>query len=301
MKYLLAFLLLCGSVFGQISPSLLDGETNSIAIVNDTERRLHAGKLFTYSVTQLLDDIAVKQVAHLTPGGTVDDGDIFTIIIEDASVVVVVDGEANIAEIVDTMVTDCEASTNNYFADIAWTDGTTHLIATAGVAGRGFVVTETVEDVEGGTDDATFVVSLEETPNTPKILDFLIKTGAKRVHIVFIATGEKVTTVKLHTNTLRFPGIVQDTYNRKLGAGSPLTTISKYPTRATAFNGVNVPFITTFGLATGIGAGAVISGGHSRDQDEWIMPASESWLITIETTTDDNQANFQINWYEIAE
>ena len=298
MKYLLAFLLLCGSAFGQISPSLLDGETNSIATVDDAEREIHEGKMWHFSEIDTLDTTEVAQVITLTPA-TVEIGDIFTVTINGLSAAFAcsagADEAARVQNVVEGLDTELDNQLEDVWTDINWTEDNAKVIATSVTLGRGFELTLTTTD-GGGADTQTFVQATTQA-NVPDKLEYLITTtSAKDAHLVFSATGQKITTLTFYRDCTRTGGIVKTAYNHNGASTETQTaTLTAYPVGSGDGTAV---FLDKWGIAAGTGATTTLGGGGTRNANEWIIEKSGAYLLVIEGITDADDVTVQLDWYE---
>lgn len=106
---------------------------------------------------------AQAQVSTLTPGGTIEAGDIFNVILTgedgvDQTEAVVATG-TTVAQVCDDIVLQCNASTQTLFRNVTFSDQTTHVDVTANAPGVPFYLSETTTESGGGAADAqTFVV-----------------------------------------------------------------------------------------------------------------------------------------------
>ena len=98
---------------------------------------------------------AIAQVDTLTPGGTIEVGDIFTTTINGKSVSVTATA-TTVANVCTLMTAAFNASTEPEFAEITAADATTHVTLTSDTAGVPFTATATETD-GGGADTQTFI------------------------------------------------------------------------------------------------------------------------------------------------
>ena len=106
---------------------------------------------------------AQAQVSTLTPGGTIEAGDIFNVVLtgEDgvAQTEAVVATGTTVAQVCDDIVLQCSASTQTLFRRVTFTDQTSRVDVSANAPGVPFYLTETTTETGGGTaDDQTFAV-----------------------------------------------------------------------------------------------------------------------------------------------
>lgn len=112
------------------------------------------------------------QIDTLTPGGTIEVGDEFTVILtgEDGSVnskLVVATG-TSVAQVCDDIIADIAGlseATYPLFHEITWSDETTHVQAVAKTEGKPFYLTETTTESGGGAADAQTFVQATTTAN----------------------------------------------------------------------------------------------------------------------------------------
>ena len=108
-------------------------------------------------------ETAQAQVSTLTPGGTIEAGDIFNVVLtgEDgvAQTEAVVATGTTVAQVCDDIVLQCSASTQTLFRRVTFTDQTSRVDVSANAPGVPFYLTETTTETGGGTaDDQTFAV-----------------------------------------------------------------------------------------------------------------------------------------------
>jgi hypothetical protein len=106
----------------------------------------------------------VAQVSTLTPGGTIEAGDVFNVILTDengtATTVAVTATGTSVAQTVADIVSACGSSTNSLFTALTWTDSTSLVTVTAKSPGVPFYLTETTTESGGGSaDNQTFAVA----------------------------------------------------------------------------------------------------------------------------------------------
>ncbi len=93
---------------------------------------------------------AVRQVSTLTPGGTIEADDVFNVILtgEDntSQTEAVTAGGTTVAAVCDSIVAQCNASTQSLFKQVTFTDGTSVVTVSAKVAGVPFYLTETTTE-----------------------------------------------------------------------------------------------------------------------------------------------------------
>lgn len=109
--------------------------------------------------------LAVAQVDTLTPGGTIEVGDIFIVTINGKSCSYSATG-TTVASVVTGLVAALQAMTAEEFTEITWTDSTTHVTATAVTAGKPFTITVNTTESNGGAADAQTFVQATTTDAT---------------------------------------------------------------------------------------------------------------------------------------
>lgn len=122
---------------------------------------------------------AVRQIATLTPGGTIEADDVFNVILTDESNVsqteAVTAGGTTVAAVCDAIVAQCAASTQSLFKKVQFTDSTSHVTVSARVAGVPFYLSETTTEAGGGGQDnqtfAAVVTTANQGPNDFNTLD----------------------------------------------------------------------------------------------------------------------------------
>jgi hypothetical protein len=131
----------------------------------------------------------VAQVDSLTPGGTIEAGDVFIVTLtgEDgrtATVSYAATG-TSVASVCTGLAAALEADTDPLFTAIAWTDQTTYVKATASTAGVPFYCAASTTETGGGAaDDQTFTraaVTANSGPNDWNCVDNW-NAGAKPVN-----------------------------------------------------------------------------------------------------------------------
>ena len=115
---------------------------------------------------------AVRQIATLPPGGTIEANDVFNVILTDESNVsqteAVTAGGTTVAAVCDAIVAQCAASTQTLFKKVTFTDSTSHVTVSARVAGVPFYLSETTTEAGGGgQDNQTFAVSVTTANQGP--------------------------------------------------------------------------------------------------------------------------------------
>ena len=116
---------------------------------------------------------AVRQIATLTPGGTIEADDVFNVILTDESnatqTEAVTAGGTTVAAVCDAIVAQCAASTQTLFKKVRFVDSTSHVTVSAKVAGVPFYLTETTTEAGGGGQDnqtfAATVTTANQGPN----------------------------------------------------------------------------------------------------------------------------------------
>lgn len=101
---------------------------------------------------------AVAQVSTLTPGGTIEVGDLFLVTIGDHTISYAAIG-TSVASVCAGLTAALAASTVPQFSELTFTDSTTHVTAAAKTAGKPFTITvDTTEGNGDPADDQTFDV-----------------------------------------------------------------------------------------------------------------------------------------------
>mgnify|MGYP003131564414 FL=1 len=142
---------------------------------------------------------ARSQVDSLTPGGTIEAGDIFNVILTDESgatqTEAVVATSTTVASVCDDIVLHCSASTQSLFRRLTFTDATTSVTVTAKTSGVPFYLTETTTETGGGTaDDQTFArasVTTNKGPNDFNDVDNWVESDGTAPSAV-PASGDEV-------------------------------------------------------------------------------------------------------------
>jgi len=115
---------------------------------------------------------ATAQVSTLTPGGTIEAGDVFNVILtgEDgvAQTEAVTATGTSVAQVCDDIVLQCNASSQSLFKNVTFTDQTSRVDVTANSAGVPFYLTETTTESGGGSqDNQTFAVGSTTASSGP--------------------------------------------------------------------------------------------------------------------------------------
>ena len=115
---------------------------------------------------------ATAQVSTLTPGGTIEAGDVFNVILtgEDgvAQTEAVTATGTSVAQVCDDIVLQCNASSQSLFKNVTFTDQTSRVDVTANSAGVPFYLTETTTESGGGAqDNQTFAVGSTTASSGP--------------------------------------------------------------------------------------------------------------------------------------
>lgn len=105
---------------------------------------------------------ARPQLTTLTPGGTIAAGSTFTVTINGKAVVATSAG-ATVADATAALAAALEASAEPEFAEVAWTDATTHVLGTGPADGTPFALTETA----GGSGSPTLLAATPQTATGP--------------------------------------------------------------------------------------------------------------------------------------
>ncbi len=128
---------------------------------------------------------AVAQVDTITPGGTIEIGDIFILTVTGLDgtthAITFAATDTTVANVTAGMEAAWNASTNSLATPITATDNTTNLTLTADVAGDAFTVAATTTEANGDPADAqTFVLAATTASSGPKHWDTLANwsTGA---------------------------------------------------------------------------------------------------------------------------
>jgi hypothetical protein len=109
----------------------------------------------------------VAQVGTLTPGGTIEATDNFTVTINGKSVTVAAGG-TTVADVTAALATALEASTIPEFTEITWEDTTTEVTYTGPSDGTPVTITVATTETGGGSADAqTFAESTTTTAVSP--------------------------------------------------------------------------------------------------------------------------------------
>jgi hypothetical protein len=113
---------------------------------------------------------ATTQIDHLTPGGTIEVGDLFktTMTDENGSTTTISTPATgtSVAQVCADVQADLDASTNALFAAVTWTEDGTKVIGTADTAGVPFYCTVETTEAGGGAADAQTYVRSSGTANT---------------------------------------------------------------------------------------------------------------------------------------
>lgn len=115
------------------------------------------------------DYFITPQIDTLTPGGTIEASDIFTVTINGKSVSVVAGG-TSVSAVCAALYAALSASTIPEFAELAWSDQTTHIRVTTQSDRHGWPFTITVTTTEtggGAADDQTFVQATTQAATSP--------------------------------------------------------------------------------------------------------------------------------------
>ena len=170
---------------------------------------------------------AVAQVDALTPGGTIEADDVFIVTVTDPDTgreasVSAVAGGTTVADVCDAVVAAMQASPDPLFRAVTASDQTTHVLATAVVAGVPFTCTvETTETGGGPPDDQTFVrtaVTASAGPN-----DYNVAANWSSGHVPEAAENVEVpagTPAILYG--LNQSAIAIGTFTRHIGAANPI-------------------------------------------------------------------------------
>lgn len=115
--------------------------------------------------TWLSRALARAQVDTLTPGGTIEVGDIFIVTINGKSCSYSATG-TTVASVCTGLAAALTAMTAAEFTEITFTDSTTTVTATGGTAGLPFTITATTTESNGGAADAQTFVQATTTAAT---------------------------------------------------------------------------------------------------------------------------------------
>lgn len=115
---------------------------------------------------------AQSQVSTLTPGGTIEVGDIFNVILTGEDGVAQTEAVAatgtTVAQVCDDIVLQCSASTQSLFKRVTFRDQTSRVDVQANAPGVPFYLTETTTETGGGAaDDQTFAVGVTTANSGP--------------------------------------------------------------------------------------------------------------------------------------
>ncbi len=122
---------------------------------------------------------AVRQIATLTPGGIIEADDVFNVVLTGEDDVTqteaVIAGGTSVAAVCDSIVSQCNSSTQSLFRQLTFTDSTSHVTVSAKIAGIPFYISETTTETGGGAqDNQTFVAAVttaNQGPNDFNTLD----------------------------------------------------------------------------------------------------------------------------------
>lgn len=117
------------------------------------------------AISWLARALARAQVDTLTPGGTIEVGDIFIVTINGKSISYSATG-TTVASVCTGLHALLAASTIPEFVEITWTDSTTHITATSATAGVPFTITVSTTESNGGAADAQTFVQATTTAAT---------------------------------------------------------------------------------------------------------------------------------------
>jgi hypothetical protein len=127
--------------------------------------------------------LATAQVVTLTPGGTIEVGDIFIVTINGKSVSYAATG-TTIASVATGLAAALSASTITEFAAITWADSTTHVTGTANTAGVPFTVSVSTTESNGDPADAqTFIAATTTAATGPNHWDNAINWSGGAVPV----------------------------------------------------------------------------------------------------------------------
>lgn len=114
---------------------------------------------------------ARAQVVTLTPGGTIEVGDIFSVTINGKTVSYSASG-TSVASVTAGLAAALQAAGDAEFAEVAWTDSTTHVTGTGATAGVPFTLSVETTESDGGTaDDQTFTLATATEATGPHHAD----------------------------------------------------------------------------------------------------------------------------------
>lgn len=308
-RYLITLALLIAfcvtvSVIADWPSAMIDDDTNSGVVIQQPHRLLHEGRRFNFSHVETLTAVAVKQATTCIPAN-IETGDTFTIVIGTASAsytALTPTVQAVVEGLVDIIAVGPDKDKPE-FTDITWTEDNAEILATSDTTGRAFEVILTTTNVEGGTDNQTFVATTDGTGNSvinvPNALEYLITPSSLfDVHLIFSVGGTHDTTVTLYRDEGRTSGIAVVPYNRSGKSKYDETNtaiITSYPVGTTSGTAIANH---AFGISTGIGASTIVSGGD-RDSDEWILEVGGSYMLRVVTGSNSNVIDVELDWYEV--
>lgn len=143
----------------------------------------------------------------------------------------------------------------------------------------------TYSQIDLDFDIADAVELLIVTPNT-----------TEWTHMIFEVDAAFDTTVSLYEGATHTVAATQTAYNNNRNSASVnATTINTH--NNDGVDGTAI-FTSSFGINTGVGVNAVLSGGNARGENEWILKQNEKYLLTVVSGTDDSRLSIKLNWYE---
>ncbi len=146
----------------------------------------------------------------------------------------------------------------------------------------------TYSQVDADFDIADAVELLIVTPNS-----------TKWAHMVFLVTAALDTTVGLYEDATHTILAAQTAYNNnRNSATANTTTINTHNN-----DGADGTLIWSevFGISSGGGPGAIVGGGASRGDSEWILKQNAKYLLKVTSGTDNSSMTLECLWYEHAD
>lgn len=114
---------------------------------------------------------AQAQVSTLTPGGTIEVGDVFNVILEGEDDITQTEAVTatgtTVAQVCDDIVLQCNASTQSLFKRVTFSDQTSRVDVTANAPGVPFYLTETVVNTDGDGNAPTFAAATTTANSGP--------------------------------------------------------------------------------------------------------------------------------------
>jgi trimeric autotransporter adhesin len=194
--------------------------------------------------------LARAQISTVTPGGTIEVGDLFYCTINGKSISFAATG-TTVANVVTGLVAAWNASTTTEFAAITATDSTTHMTLTADTAGVPFTVTVSTTESNGGAADAQTIATATTTT----------------------ATGPNHWTDTNNWDTAAIP-VNSDTVNIDLGIASILYGLDQSAVTVAVLN------ITNYGFTqNSLGLPRTNSSGYTEDQEQYLKIGAALCII----------------------